>query len=244
MAFRIKTTTAAIGLMTMLAGFAAAHDLSFAVRHRHLRKGGPGELRFTESSVIFRESGKHQNHSREWKYQDIQQLWLAPADLRIRTYEDVGWKLGMDRSYEFDHLPKDVATRLYSLLRGRMDQRFVAALPDPNIQPLWQVPAKQLSRLGGSEGVVLIGSNAIVYNSDETDASRTWRFQDIDNISSAGPFNLSVTTFELDNGSHGGRRTFRFQLKKPLPESQYNSLWQRLNQAALAADSRKDTNND
>ena len=41
-----------------------------------------------------------------------------------------------------------------------------------------------------------IGEDRIVYKTDSRDDSRTWRLTDIENISSTGPFDFTVTTRE------------------------------------------------
>ena len=43
-----------------------------------------------------------------------------------------------------------------------------------------------------------------------------WRYDDIQAISSSGPFQLSIDTTE---------KSFQFQLKQPITESRYNELW-------------------
>ena len=234
MALRTQKTIAAFGLMTLLAGSCLGEEFTFAARHRHLRKGETGEIKITDSSISFREGGKHADHSREWKYEDIQQLWLSSYSLRILTYEDIRWKLGQDREYEFDGLPEKLSARLYSMLRQRMDQRFVAAMADSSFLPLWRGKAKHLTALGGSNGVVLISANAIVYEADAPGSSRTWRLQDIENVSTTGPFDLTISTFEREGSNYGSHRTFRFQLKEALPERTYNDLWRRLNPSHLS----------
>ena len=234
MALRSQTTTVALlSLLTVTAG-SAADPLTFAARHRHLRKGGMGEMRITDSSVSFREAGKKKEHAWEWKYEDIQELFLSAGSLRVRTYADDSWKLGRDREYEFDTLPEGIVLAASDFLRPRMEpRRFIVAMGDSSIQPLWQVKAKLREGFGGSEGVVLVSQDMIVYKSEEPDASRSWRIDDIDNISSSGPFDLTITTFELDKSRYGDRREFRFQLKESLSQSRYNALWLRLNQSRI-----------
>lgn len=78
-----------------------------------------------------------------------------------------------------------------------------------------------------------MGEDSIEYKSEERDASRTWPFFQIENVSSSGPFDLTITTFERDGSRFAGRRDFRFQLKVELTEDQYNALWRRLNQSRL-----------
>jgi len=108
-------------------------------------------------------------------------------------------------------------------LKDRMDQRFVAAVGQPERPatgalglPTWSVPAKHLKPIAGSEGTLSFTAGAIVYSTPATDESRTWRYSDIENIASSGPFQLTITTLE---------KAFNFQLKQPITEARYNDLW-------------------
>jgi hypothetical protein len=77
--------------------------------------------------------------------------------------------------------------------------------------------------------VLRIGADRIVYEAKQTEQSRTWRFADIENIASAGPFDFSIVTREHHGDWNAGAREFRFQLKRPLAGERYNELWRRLN---------------
>jgi hypothetical protein len=68
--------------------------------------------------------------------------------------------------------------------------------------------------------VLEIGEDRIVFKTAQKDDSRTWRLRDIENISSSGPFDLTITTLE---------KPYRFQLKQMLSEARYNELWRKLN---------------
>ena len=59
-------------------------------------------------------------------------------------------------------------------------------------------------------------------------ASRTWRYSDIDNISSSGPFQLTITTFEREG--NGDRKAFNFALKERISEATYNAIWLQIQQ--------------
>src|SRR5260370_42192843 len=98
MALRIEKT---IGPLLMLCWTAFAQPFTYEVRHQHLRGGAMGTLRITQDSIAFEEKSKNGTHSREWKYADVQQLSLSPAEFRILTYEDRKWQLGRDREYVF-----------------------------------------------------------------------------------------------------------------------------------------------
>ena len=219
MAFRIEAKACA-GLILWVSLAAAAP--SYSVRHQHLRHGGAGILRIDESGVTFQEAAKGAKHSRTWKYDDIQELVIGPDMVRIVTYEDNRWELGRDRVYVFDHVPASLAADWYPVFRARLDQRFVAALADDQVKAEWQIPAKLMHGRGGSQGVLLVGEDRVVYKSAQRGESRTWRIGDLENLSSSGVFDLTVTTHE---------REFRFQLKQPLSEARYQALWMRVNQA-------------
>ena len=73
---------------------------------------------------------------------------------------------------------------------------------------------KQLALTKGTQGILTFGANAVVY--DTPLAPRTWRYADIQFISSANPFQLTITTLE---------KQFNFQLKQAITEPTYNQLW-------------------
>ena len=190
---------------------ALASATQFAVRHEHLRKGCAGVMTVDENGVPFTGAKKH---AWSWKYEDIQQLRLAPESIYILTYKDSKLRLGEDREYNFTgSIP---AGELYALLKDRMDQRFVAAVGQAIGLPTWSLPVKHLRPIVGSEGTLAFGADAIVYSTPARDESRTWRYSDIESIASSGPFQLTITTLE---------KGFNFQLKQPITESRYNDLW-------------------
>jgi len=195
-----------------------------------------GALAIGEPGISFSETykdGKKRKHPHAWRwtYQDIQQLKMAPKSLTVLTYKDNKWKLGADREYEFDLVSDKTFEDAYLFLKGRLDQRFVAEIPDHVSNVLWEIPVKHLLRLGSDEGVLQVGATEIVYKSAKSSESRTWRFQDIENISTSGPFQLTITTFERAKTHYGNLKGFNFELKQRLEEAPYNDLWLRLNQS-------------
>jgi hypothetical protein len=220
MAVRIETRIGAI--LILLAAAASAQTAS--VRHRHLHGGGSGDLQISEEGISFTEA-KKEGHSRTWKFEDLQQIELSLGTLRILTYEDQKWKLGRDGEYVFDRLPVGFASKAYGQWRDRLDQRFIAGLPDKDVATLWEIPAKMSRR---SQGVLRMSADRIVYQAEKPGQSRTWRFADIENVASAGPFDLSVVTWEKRGVWNSGAREFRFQLKQGLSEARYNDLWRKL----------------
>lgn len=185
---------------------------------------GPDEISFAETSK------KSKADSRIWRYEEIQQLTVSPAELRILTYEDSRWKLGRDREYVFDRVPKELAEQTYLLLNGKLDQRFIAAIPDPQATAGWKARAKLDQGLSGTLGTLLISRDEVVFDAGERGGSRSWRLMDIENISRTGPLDLTLTTAEKSGWFRGGVRQFHFQLQAPLPEDRFYTLWRRLNQ--------------
>jgi hypothetical protein len=202
----------------ILAGWIAVFGAQFQVRHEHLYKGCRGTMVADENGIRFKGPNKH---VWSWSYSDIQQLRLEPRKIHILTYADRRLRLGADREYEFTGtLP---ASELYSLWSRRMDQRFVAGLPAP-AGAGFTIPVKRLKRIRGSEGLLTFGADTVVYSTRGND-SRTWRYSDIDTISSSGPFQLTVTTFERARLHYGDRKGFNFELKEPISEARYNQIW-------------------
>ena len=214
MVFTSEKTTRLIAVAVLAAGAALGADIKFQVRHDHLRKGCTGTMTVNDKGLSFHGP---KNHVWSWTFEDIQQLKLAPNRIHLQSYWDDKWRLGTDREFDFSG---KVPGELYAIWKNRLDSRFVAEIADPRVKPLWQVPAKHVGRITGSEGMLEIGEDRIVYKTDRKDDSRTWRLADIENISSTGPFDFTVNTRE---------KGFRFQLKQVLSEARYNELWRKLN---------------
>lgn len=241
MEFRIEKGTGAFLItLVLLAPATFAQDLRYDVWHGHSRPphikkaGNMGTLTITGTRVSFEETYENAKkpkhpHAWRWDYQDIQQLKIAPKSLTVLTYKDNKWKFGADREYEFDLTADKTFEDAYQLLRGLLDQRLVVAIPDLFSNTLWEIPVKHLLRFGGDEGVLQGGPDAIVYKSADKAESRTWRYEDIENVSSAGPYQLSITTFERARLHYGNLKGFNFQLKQKLSEARYNDLWLQLN---------------
>jgi len=227
MALRTKETAFVI----LLAAHAlAADELRFDVRHEHLRKGCPGVLRVEEKGIAFEGKPSKKPHAWRWEFSDIQQLKIEARRLTVLTYEDSKWRFGADRVFEFT-LPAGASFEsAYLRLKDRLDQRLVAALADERGKALWKIPAKRAGRVSGAHGTLVAELDRIAFEATAPGAARTWRYGDIDNISSSGPFELTLTTFERSTTDYGSLKSFHFQLKQPLTEDRYNNLWWRINQ--------------
>lgn len=213
----------AIGKATgclILAAATWASAAQVTVRHKHFNGSCTGVLTIDEKGIRFDGAKEHRW---TWAYPEIQQLTLGRRAIHLVSYRDDLRRLGSDGSYTFEG---EVPVRtLYPFLEGRMDQRLVAAFSDKPPAPEWSLSVKRLGTFRGSQGILAFGPDSIAYSTDAAGQSRTWRYIDIDSISSSGPFQLTITTFERARSHYGDRKGFNFQLKQPITEATYNDLW-------------------
>ncbi len=229
----------AIGIIAALLALPlCADELTYKVRHERLWKDQTAELSFNGHGVTLRrvdlKPSKKPSKPQvsEWPYDDIQQIVLSPQKVILLLYRDrAPWLLGVDKEYELRLAPGQDLKPLYGMLKDKLDKRLVAAIADPDIAVTWEIPAKRLGLFKGAEGVLKFGPDALVFETPSKNQSRTWRMQDIDNVSSSGPFELTLTTHERAVTHYGSRTVFTFQLKRPLETKRLDLLWKRLNQA-------------
>jgi hypothetical protein len=151
MAFRTEKGTRAIltGLLFSAPAVFAQQEFHYEDWHGHsrvtnmmMKSRGYGRLTISSTGVFYQEitvngdTPKHP-HAFKWNYEDIQELQMAPRSLTITTYQDKKWKLGADRSYRFDLLGGESFVSAYQFLKGHLDQRFVAEIPDRVSPVLW-----------------------------------------------------------------------------------------------------------
>jgi hypothetical protein len=191
-----------------------------------------------DTGIAFEERGEP-SHSRSWTWENIQQLTLEAERLRVLTYKDSKWKAGRDAEHVFaGKLPAEV----HAILRQRLGAKFVSAIAAAPADALWRIPVKLLERIGGSEGQLALTRDQLVYISNERCASRSWPIELIDSVSSANSYELTVFTLERAGWTRGARE-FRFQLKLPIREPQYQALWRAVNAKHMTIyPAKKETN--
>ena len=252
MEHRSKKTSRFVGLFIALLGIApvGAAELTYQVRHdRPLHdyrsifktKVSEGMLTINDQGVAYQQvipDSKRKKKPKkppkpenvQFDYQDIQELWVSPDKLVLVTYKDRKWFLGVDEEFEF-FLPKGKSFEdAYAMLKDKLDRRFVAALADPQPNALWELPVRLLGTIKGSEGILQVGPDRIVYKTDRPRQSRTWRYEDIENVSTSDRYQLTLTTYERAKTHYGSMKGFNFQLKQPLEAKRFELLWKRLNQ--------------
>ena len=239
MEYRSQKASRIVSLLVALLAIApvGAAELSYEVRHHRLLENHAGVLTIGEKGVGYQQvlsDGKGRKHPKlesvQFDYQDIQELWVSLDKLVLVTYKDRKWLLGVDKEFEF-FLPKGQSfDAAYTMLKDKLDRRFVAAVADSQPGMLWEIPVKLLGTIQGSEGILQVGSDRIVYKTDRPRQSRTWRYQDIENVSTSDRYQLTITTYERAKSHYGSTKGFNFQLKQPLEEKRFDALWERLNQ--------------
>ena len=217
-----------------LAAVLPAQTVTVEVRHRHMRGGAAGQMIASPQGIRFEEAkGKH---ALELKYADIQQITLTRDRLRILTDQDQPRWLGRDREIVFDHLPEG-APLIFRQFHEVLGPRFVGSYFALEGEPLWQADAKLLRGLSGTSGKLAIGPDAITFEAERREESRSWPYAELEQVARAGPFDLSIVSLEKAGWLRAGPREFRFQLKRELSEDEYNRLWRRMNEQKTPASS-------
>lgn len=229
----LKHKTAIAMLLVLTPALAVAQPKTLDVVHDHAVGSCRGRLTIDDSGMRFESQRK--DHSRQWKFVDVQELRVEPGRLRVLSYEDRRWT-GVDRSFTFTFSKEEkLWPDLRELLSAELGRRLVVGIPELAATAgasVYRLAVKHRRGSRGSEGVLSFGPTTLVYSSDEPDDSRTWTYGDIESISSSGPFQLTLNTYEHERFHYGSRRTFEFQLKEPLSEAVYNDLWRRVNTAS------------
>lgn len=217
-----------------------AADLTYEVRHHRALKDHVGVLTISDQGVGYQQLKLTKKQATDPKkkpkletvafhYQDIQELWVSPNKIVLVTYKDRKWLFGIDKEFEFFLPEGKTFEAAFAIFKDKLDRRFVAAMADAQVQTEWELPVKRLGMVQGSEGILMVGPDRIVYKTASPRQSRTWRFQDIENVSTSDRYQLTLTTYERAKTHYGSMKGFNFQLKQPLDEKLFEALWKKLN---------------
>lgn len=215
----LRSQTRAL-IATLLLAFTAAQAADFPVTHVHLRRDEPGKLSIGADGVRYTETKvpkKGELHDFFWDWTEIQKLTLTPERIEIQTYEDAKWLLNRDRVFTFKGEDLDAA---YPLLRDNLPRRFVPEIALETAPDAKLLARRLESRNKGYTGALLFAQDRLVFRSDTPAGSHTWIWDEVDNISSTDPLQLTVSSLGTD---------YRFQLREPLSNDLYNRLWRKLN---------------
>lgn len=224
---RITIVAAAVILAATRA--TAADDPTFAlsVKRGHVFGSSSGTLRFTPTEIQYDTTDK--GDARRWTYWNIKQIQIeSPKRITFLTYEDQGrLKLGADRGFKFEVRSGSIGPDLVAFILSQTDRPVVTAVLPPIVKaPLYRLPVKHERQGRGSDGVLLMYDDALVYETERPDETRYWRFADLFTVLPLDRERLQVTAYE---GGAGELRPFTFQLKAALPDGFARLLWSKVN---------------
>ena len=209
----------------------AQSPLVLKVRHDHAFGGCSGTFTLDDRGVRYETS--HKEHVRSWSYEEVQQFQIEQTrKLKVLTYEDRKWRLGADKVFEFSWTDEEAAPEeVYDFLRARTRRPIATWLrPSDPGTVRYEFPAKHLGAIQGRQGRLLFAGNFVVFQSEEKGGDRAWRYDDLESISSSGPYDLMLTTSEQQKFHYASRRVYNFQLKEALPQESYDALWRFVNE--------------
>ena len=216
------------GALLLVSSALQAQEVRFPVRHGRLLRDCTGELIFGETGIEYRSNDKAD--ARIWKYEDIQQLGLlGPKELTIITYEDSKWKLGKDLFYRFTITTGEITPALWTQLQAKLKRPVVSALIPPDIASKFTIPVKHLRGFGGTQGMLEIGDEYIIYKTTVPKDSRIWRYRDISSVGTTGPYQMRITSIDRTDNESGSERNFVFSLKERLVPEAYDFIWWKIN---------------
>jgi hypothetical protein len=227
-----------LGGLLLVSSALQAQEVRFPVRHDRLLRDRTGELIFGETGIEYRTKDK--GDARTWKYEDIQQLGLlSPKEVTVITYEDSKWKLGKDLFYRFTITTGEITPALWTQLQAKLKRPVVSALIPTDIAPKFTIPVKHLRGFGGTQGMLEIGDEYIIYKTAVPKDSRIWRYQDISSVGTTGPYQMRLTSMDRAENEFGGERNFVFSLKQRLAPEAYDFIWWKLNGSQISSFPRK-----
>jgi len=217
-----------LGGILFLSSTLQAQEVRFPVRHDRLLRDRTGELIFGETGIEYKTKAK--GDSRTWKYEDIQQLGLlSPKEITIVSYEDSKWKLGKDLFYRFTITTGEIAPTLWTQFQAKLKRPVVSALIPPGIAPKFTIPVKHLRGFSGTQGMLEIGDEYIIYKTAVPKDSRIWSYLNISSVGTTGPYQMRLTSMDRAENESGGERNFVFSLKERLAPEVYDFVWWKIN---------------
>jgi hypothetical protein len=220
---------AALVLLVVFGAEASAQEFTFPVRHDHAVKSCEGDLIINQTGVEYCTSS---GHARKWTYTDIKMIELiSDHEIRVLTYDARRIKLGHDQEFKFKVLNGEIPKAVSEFLLARVDRPLTTSFVASKETPLYELPVRHRHRLTGCQGSLRIYPDRITYESENPEHSRYWRWQDIQSISRAGPYQFTITTYEPQAG--GPTRSFNFDLKERMNDDIYEFLWAKVYRPAV-----------
>jgi len=188
--------------------------------HRTLRRSLAGVLSIDEGGIEFRAP----KLSHRWAFADIQTFTLVGSrSLQITDYENRHWHEPGEQSFSFT-LAKAIPPELAARLATVVARPVINGDPIPKLSAFAEIPAHRRKRIGGSNGLLRFREDGVDYVAQDGQDGRSWRWSDIQTIANPDPWQFRVTAY---------REIVEFDLKRPLPRSLFDRLWDKLHASDL-----------
>ncbi|RPJ53438.1 MAG: hypothetical protein EHM23_30960 [Acidobacteria bacterium] len=227
----ILVTLVPVLVLSLVIPALAQAPFVFEVRHDHLIGSCRGELFLSNDQAVFKSEKKE--HSRTWKYGDIQQVELHADHISILTYEDRKVEFGKDRAFQFDIRSGTVTEGLLQLLDDKLSRPVISSILPSEDRVVYRLPVRHRKLLNDTQGALEIGESAVVYRSDSEDDSRVWWYDDLLSIGSTGPFQLRLGVLEKTGGEYGEEKNYVFDVKDRLDPAAYDFIWEKINRPKI-----------
>jgi hypothetical protein len=222
-------TAILLAIAFLVAGNAWAE--TFEVEHSHFWRSCKGKLVFGDTTVEFITEKKE--HARNWKYEDIQQLALAPGRISILTFNSREIELGADRVFNFKVLSGALNDQFRKGIESKLMRPLVSSIVPEPAQARFSIPARHRLFLHDSQGILEFGDNHIVYRSGNPKDSWIWRYDELLSIGSTGPFQLRIGALQKTGGEYGEEKNYVFDLKRRLKPAEQDFLWEKINRRKI-----------
>lgn len=199
---------------------------TFQVEHDHLWRSCKGKLVFGDTTVEY-VAGKKE-HSRIWKYEDIQQLAIAPGEISILTYDTRKIEFGADQTFNFKLLSGTLSDKFRQEIEKKLTHPLVSSVVPEQIKVKFSILARHRLFLDDSQGILEFGEDIIVYRSGKPKGSRVWRYEELLSIGSTGPFQLRLGALQKTGGEYGEEKNYVFDLKRRLTSEEYDFVWEKI----------------
>jgi hypothetical protein len=218
-------------IMILLIGFILiagdAWAETFQVQHDHFLRSCKGKLVFGDKTVEYIADKK--NHSHTWKYEDIQQLAIAPGQIAILTYDARKINFGADQIFNFRLLSGNLSDQFRQEIAGKLTRPIVSGIVPEKIEARFSIPARHKLFLKASQGVLEFGEQYIAFRSNEPGNSKIWRYDELLSLGSTGPFQLRLGALQKTGGEYGEEKNYVFDLKRRMTSEEYDFVWEKIN---------------
>jgi hypothetical protein len=183
-----------------------------------------GTVEINDQGIAYSANNKKQNLRFTWL--DIQYFdRVSPNEFVVLTYKDQRLLLGRDRAYHFIITQGELSDALFAMISNHLKRPVTDRVPPGKVAAVYTLPVKHNRGLGGSEGELEFGRDAIYYVTNNKVGGRTW-FMDRDIVAvwSDDPYRLEIRAYENNRREFSRTATYKFDLKEKLDPEFYRKL--------------------